>query len=203
MKIQNQMMIGSAELTSRGWTAARIKQVLGAPDVVQGWTTGRTRVVRHLWSLARIEAAESSFDWQVWLAKSKARRETALKAADKRRQETLKYVRNLKIEIPKMTESHLIRKATENYNDVHSGSDKYASVGETLADDFVARICVNYLRHMLTSYEYQLRQLHGKTGIDEAVDLLRERIYDKIGRTYPDLEVECTRQLGERLERVR
>jgi hypothetical protein len=46
-------------------------------------------------------------------------------------------------------------------------------------------------------------QLHGKTGIDDVVDLLRERIYDKIGRTYRDLEVECTRQLFERLLRVR
>ncbi len=63
---------------------------------------------------------------------------------------------------------------------------------------FLARISVNYLRHMLTSYEDELTRIYGKTGVREAYLELNEKIYEAIGDTYEEvwweLVEECDRQ---------
>ena len=54
--------------------------------------------------------------------------------------------------------------------------------------DFLHRITTNYLRHECTSYENELYKLFGKTGVNEAHDILQRRINDEIRRVYPQLK---------------
>ena len=59
---------------------------------------------------------------------------------------------------------------------------------------FLKRICVNFLRHMCTEYEYTLHAMIGKVGKYDAYHRLRTRIFEAIKRTYPWLSDECDRQ---------
>ena len=67
---------------------------------------------------------------------------------------------------------------------------------------FLDRITVNYIRHELTQYDGALVEVAGQTGIQQAVDAIRARVYEAIADAYPMLADECTRQLErKRLER--
>ena len=71
---------------------------------------------------------------------------------------------------------------------------------ETTDRGFLDRVTVNYLRHVRTNYDELLASLHGKVGIEEAKELVRERVYEAIASTYPDLAAECSRQERARAE---
>jgi hypothetical protein len=59
---------------------------------------------------------------------------------------------------------------------------------------------VNFIRHELTEYEFALCKSAGKTGVDEAVLEIRNRVYSAISDAYPELNEECNRQLNKRNE---
>lgn len=63
-----------------------------------------------------------------------------------------------------------------------------------------ARWAVNYVRHELTRYDAGLDALVGKVGCGDARERWIERIFEAIAEAYPDLEVECDRQLAARLK---
>jgi len=69
-----------------------------------------------------------------------------------------------------------------------------ASASESSDERFLDRITVNYVRHELTNYDGLLASLHGKVGIAEAKELVRERVYDAICDAYPALLEECLDQ---------
>ena len=61
---------------------------------------------------------------------------------------------------------------------------------------FLDRICVNYIRHELTSYDYLFAKTAGKTGIATAVNKIRAKIFAEIASVYPVFGPECERQRG-------
>ena len=60
---------------------------------------------------------------------------------------------------------------------------------------FIDRICVNFIRHTLTNYDYSLEQAAGKVGVVVAVNKIRGKVYSEIANTYPIYANECKRQL--------
>ena len=84
------------------------------------------------------------------------------------------------------------KQAINSYNDFNSYSNNPASVKSNTA--FLDRICVNYIRHELTSYDDSLAEAAGKTGIAVAVSKIRAKIFTEIAVTYPVFSSECERQ---------
>jgi hypothetical protein len=194
------------ELRERGWTTAAIKKLLGAPDkIVDNYNAYG---VTHLYLRDRVEAVEKTKEFQCWLAKSVNRKAGAVKATKTKHKATMQYVKDLKIEVPVRPLIEIISDACDHYNSSDRRVDDYyyASVQnndtatELLNDEngFYQRITVNYLRHELTDYEYELHRVLGKVGVDDAIDSLRQKIYNAIGRAYPDLQSECNRQMHKR-----
>lgn len=68
---------------------------------------------------------------------------------------------------------------------------------ESSDEAFLARITVNYVRHVLTPYDGLLAALKGKVGVKVAKELVRARVYDVIAATYPHLATECSKQKHE------
>jgi hypothetical protein len=200
----DRVFLKSSDLRARGFTTAGIKRFLGAPDSVDEFTYGRTHVIRHLWLKTKADAIEASTEYAAWREQSSIRRAAAQQAAQKRYSATISYVEQLDITVPRLNKWVLVERACANYNDMHIGDESHASlpVGRNfkiiVEDDFLKRITVNYLRHMLTSYERELRRLHGRVGVDDAIELLREQIYDEISITYPWLSDECSAQQARR-----
>ena len=65
-------------------------------------------------------------------------------------------------------------------------------------DTFFNRIEANYLRHEGTVYDDELKEYFNATGVGQAIDMVRERIYGVIAEYYPHLANECEKQLGKR-----
>ena len=55
-------------------------------------------------------------------------------------------------------------------------------------EKFIARICMNYLRHNCTRYDKELEKMFGKTGRAEGHDIIQNRINQEICRIYPEIK---------------
>ena len=117
-----------------------------------------------LYTVQRVEQAEAS----KMLNGSRSRqprRKAAEKSIATKKARIAEWVAQLKIEVPRLDKEHLIKAACEHYNRKnHDGGP----ASRHSNPDFLARICVNYLRHCLTSYEKHLAEIEGKVGVSKA-----------------------------------
>lgn len=81
--------------------------------------------------------------------------------------------------------------AIEHYNNYHDTLGKYDFMPVSLCScsrEFLNRITVNYLRHECTDYDYELSEIAGKVGVQDAHDILKERVNEAIYEAYPTLK---------------
>lgn len=155
-----------------------------------------------LYDPARVESVEATAEFAAARAASATRRSGALAGVETKRlnAEETAYT----IEIPPISpllEAELIRRACANYNshrrandDVRGRDDDFDRATPDSDPEFLVRICVNYLRHGCTPYDAELARFSGKVGTDEARDIIRSRVLERIREAYPALAAECDRQ---------
>ena len=201
------------EIKNRGWTDTAIKNFLGDPDKkVRNPRSRRNKI--QLFKVDRVHETESTPEFAQWKRKSAARREAALRAAETKRQKTLDRVESrldsvvLKKSVRGLSREELRRRAVESFEqleldrEIRSGGGYSAEVVTSRrSEGFFDRIEVNFLRHEGTVYDRELGEYFGATGVGQAVDAVRERVYGLIAAEYPHLGVECRRQLDVRRER--
>lgn len=191
----------------REWTDAAITKFLGEPDsYADNPYSSRSKI--HLYDAERVHAVEGTDEFAAWREKSRARRAGARKAVETKRAKTMAVVKQRlsKVRLYKhaagLSEEKLRERAVNHYNDMQAErADWYDfdPVGvQGAPDEFYARIEVNYLRHQGTKYDTELDNYIGKTGVADAVDMVREHVYALIAAEYPHLKGECGRQLEDR-----
>lgn len=189
----------------RGWTEGAITKFLGDPDKL-GSNPYSSKTPSHLYLLSRVKKAERTKRFKEWKAKSETRRIAARKAANTRKEKTLHKVRSRLGEIqlhPQargLSKKRLRKLAVASYEDLEMERnwDEPRIVDKDAPATFIHRIEVNFLRHEATMYDAELEEYAGSTGVREAVDMVRERVYEVIADEYPHLKKECERQLAER-----
>lgn len=189
----------------RGWTDTAIKKFLGDPDKL-GSNPYSSKTPSHLYLLSRVKKAERTKQFKEWKAASVKRRASARKAAHTRKEKTLAKVRSRLGEIqlhPRargLSTKKLRKLAVASYEDLEleRNWDEPRTVDSDAPQEFIQRIEVNFLRHEATMYDAELEEYAGSTGVREAVDMVRERVYEVIANEYPFLKKECERQLAER-----
>jgi hypothetical protein len=193
-------------LQSRGWTETLIRQYLGAPDQTVTNPHYRSGPPMRFYARLRVEAVEASAEWANTQQRLAQRKASAAKAVHTKTEALRNYVAALTIEVPILTKAQLIQQACDHYNDRLLDRERWDA--DTAAPDadpaFLARISVNYLRHVLSPYETELARIYGKTGVREAYLDLNEKIYEAIGDAYQDIwwEIvgECDRQYQTKLD---
>lgn len=110
----------------------------------------------------------------------------AKKAVHTKYENSIKYAKEVEISIPSYSRKELEDVAFQHWYDW-----KYS---KTMDDDFeysghcsekdLKRWCVNYLRHECTSYDYNLSHLYGNVGVQDAHDILKDRINNAIFEKY-------------------
>lgn len=206
----NSPFYNKTELKERGWTDTAIKKFLGNPDRKGKNRKGRRGKVT-LYFKDRVHDAESTPQFKEWKTKSEARSQASLKAAEKKRQETLDKVTlrldsiDLKEEYKTLTREDLRQKASDSFLTLEQrrearSNGKYVAeqITSRRTDAFFNRIETNYLRHEGTIYDEELKEYFNATGVGQAIDMVRERVYDTITIYYPHLANECEKQLGKR-----
>jgi hypothetical protein len=199
------------KLRTRGWTPALIASYLGEPDGTRRNPRYRSAAPMRLYREDRVVEAEATPHWQAAAARAKVRSQAAHAVADRKRAALLRQVAELPITVRRLPQEKVAPRAITAYNqwrgmladDSFYRQERYGDFTPASAQSdpaFLERIVVNFLRHRLTFYEEQIEDLCGQVGVDEAIALLRTRIYQEIARVYPRYAaVECDRQLRQRV----
>ena len=188
------MITQSTTLTRFGWNKSLLVKLLGEPDVRKK-QYGRTNLMC-LYDLERVQSAESVALFQAAQESLAKRKISAKKAVETKVRKLMDAVScmTINVEQVKRVESFAI----DAYNEYNEDNFNPASHKSNRA--FLDRICVNFIRHELTEYDFSLETVAGKTGITQAVDAIREKVYAAIAACYPVFKSECERQKKSRSE---
>lgn len=189
-----------SQLKQRGWTEKLIREFLGEPDESSENPHYSCAAPVCFFSMKRVHRSEKSKRFLRAKQVADQRKAAAKKAAETKLQKTADLVKALidQIDVTYLDMPTLLRSAIESYN-AHQkqlGKDNYASTCSAWQDndEFLARICVNYLRHHCTPYHQHLDSLSGKVGTRDAYRTIKEEVLEAIAWAYPALADECTRQ---------
>ncbi len=182
-----------SDLKKRGWTAALIARFLGAPDELRTNPHYSSARPMRLYKIERVEQVESSVEFRQAQDSRKGKIKASQKALATKKQRIAEYIATVEIKVPELAKEELIRRACDNYNAWTNG-DSWAS--EHSSQEFLERICVNYLRHCLTEYETHLRKVAGKVGARDAYRMIKTKVLKAIGDKCDWLAEECGLQEG-------
>jgi hypothetical protein len=171
-----QYITPTALCAERNWSRSKLF-LLGTPDktfriVGSGGKSGS------LFAMSRVIAIEQEHK----PFKSEKRKTASLFVAQTKYTEMMRWVQNLEIKFsvaPTITLSGLAKQAIWNRNQAmpewkNDTEAEYASGCE--GDQHIQRWMVNYLRHACTEYDAQLYARFGKVGVQEAHELLKNKI---------------------------
>jgi hypothetical protein len=178
----------------RHWTDRLIKKYLGEPDKLTENMHYKSGPPVQLYLIDRIERFENTPEFEAEKAKKTARSNAAKKAAETRRRRTEETVDALKIDVPRFGWDELVRRACRAYNLLQSERNGDFRASPDSEPKFIARICVNYLRHELTPYESHLDDVRGAVGAEEAKLQIKIKVLEAIAECYPELGPECFNQ---------
>lgn len=166
----------TALCNERNWSRSKLA-LLGEPDktfriVGSGGKAGS------LFLMSRVEAIEKEHK----PFKSEKRKQASLSIAQSKYAEMMQWVHELEIKFsisPTITLGGLAKAAIWNRNQImpewKNGIEaEYVEGCES--DQHVQRWMVNYLRHSCTAYDAQLDARFGKVGVQEAHDVLQQKI---------------------------
>jgi len=180
------------QLKEKGWTQSKITSWLGEPDEIIKNPMYKRAAPSKLYLTYRVHEIEASDEFKEWLEKTRERRNKLSKSLKdvntRKREELIKYIDSLEIEIEKMELDKLRELAVIHYNNLWASrgrDEKTVSINDDIT--FLNRICVNMLRHSFTDYEREIERMFGKVGKAEGYKLLKEKINNKIFEVYPDL----------------
>lgn len=191
-----------ADLLRRGWTRAAIDEHLGPPTRTRGTPWGGKA---HLWGAARVLAAEATPAFLTWwqgrsaelAAKEQAKAERAGRLAAEVARWTPSIRRKPLETLRALAIDHYNRRGGGRRRDEDEGPFVQATADSHPA--FLDRICVNYVRHALTTYDAKLdRVSRARDGGLEAALLVKARVFDRIAEVYPELAEEARRQKAKR-----
>jgi hypothetical protein len=177
-----------ASLRERGWTDAMIREYLGEPDATRPNPRYWSAAPMKLYLPERAEAAEANPEWAQRKAFAARRRAAGVAAADHRRAQTQAIARQLAADLAAsvVVPANLRQAAIAAYNNWHSGDctcpgwhelgfcDKRADASDS--PQFLRQTTVDYVRHRLTGYDRAYARLAGRTGHQDARDILRAEV---------------------------
>lgn len=191
-------------LRERGWTDSMVKRFLGEPDHLRDNPRYRSAAPMRLYAENRVVAVEASEEFLVAKQRGVRRSAAGTKAANTRREQLMAQVAEMLVTVRRLAPDKLLQNAIRHYNKrkaeyaLDCEDFDYQLAGPDSDSAFLQRIQVNYARHQLSQYDHHLEETAGKTGVVQAVGLIREKVYAAISQAYPYLAEECRRQLAER-----
>ncbi len=190
-------LLTTARLKERGWMPALVKKFLGVPDATKSNPYCRSAAPMQLYALARVEICEQEDGWRQAAAKATARSLVGKTVAARKAAELVAQAETLPITVRRLPFETLLRRAMASYHAFHEEL-LWERAGEQSDPAFLERITVNFIRHELTECDESLQEVAGGIGVDEAMALIRRRVYAEIACIYPEYAEECKRQMRAR-----
>ena len=182
-------------LKKRGWTDSMIKKLLPEPEFKLA--AGSRSRGYYLWNEEDILKAEEADSFKDSLEKSVKRKESAKKAVETKKKNTISDMQSLANQI--IVERVPIEEVDKGVWEYHRYKKHYSAKGKLFSGDGNLNLTnvrkellntwrFNHIRHCLTDYEYDLLALVNRVGKDDAYHAYREIIDKKIYDTYPELD---------------
>lgn len=190
-------MMTQTDLLYDGWTKTMIKKLLPEPILKRNPRYACAPEMK-LWKKADIEAIMLSDEYQIEKAKADKRKKAANKAIDTKLEKTeAKLQKNIDdIVVEKIPLSELRALTLEERDAYYSSRNlEYLGTAKYADAETIERWMVNYIRHELTNYNYDLFHMQGLVGCHEAYYDYKVAVMNKIADTYPELKDECERQI--------
>lgn len=179
-------------ISVRKWTDRLIKKYMPVPDEIRNNPHyGRASEMK-LYKISRVESIEKNEQFLIDFQKTILRRKSSAKMVETKKDNLLIEISELPISVEIIPRYELVPLVIDDYNDRNYYKD-YLTLRD-LDQSTLERLTVNYIRHQLTSYDQCLGLIFSKVGKKEGYRLLRERIYNCISESYPELTRECTLQ---------
>ena len=179
-------------ISKRKWTDALLKKYMSEPDLIKNNPHyGRASEMK-LYKISRVESIEKNEHFLIDFQKTILRRKSSAKMVETKKDNLLIEIFELPISVEFIPRNELVPLVIDDYNDRNYYKD-YLTLRD-LDQSTLERLTVNYIRHQLTSYDQCLGLIFSKVGKKEGYRLLRERIYNCISESYPELTRECTLQ---------
>ena len=184
-------LISKKALRERGWSIRLINDILGEPDKKRVNMNRKSGPMVCLYSLQRVLAGERTESWGNYQETRDRRSKISAETAKKKRDDLMKWVDGLVINVEELADEEIINRAIESYNERQVNGN----FSDRNSDrNFLERISVNYLRHAGTSYENLLHETFGEIGTSEAKLEIKIKTLDAIGEKYGWLSNECSKQ---------
>ena len=183
------------DLLTRGWTKTLVNKFLPVPHDTKPNYFYRSAAPVKLYKIKVVEQIENSNCFQKDIKKTRKRQNSAKKAIKTKKENLMNKVNSIEFKILFLPRKKLLQKSINHYNErqYELGKDNII-VDNNCDQNFLERIQVNYIRHVLTTYDNKLHDIFAKVGTDEAYIKIRNKIYKEIAKVYPYLKVECKRQ---------
>ena len=179
-------------ISIRKWTERLIKKYMPVPDEIRNNPHyGRASEMK-LYKISRVESIEKNEHFLIDFQKTILRRKSSAKMVETKKDNLLIQISEFPISVEIIPRNELVPLVIDDYNDRNYYKD-YLTLRD-LDQSTLERLTVNYIRHQLTSYDQCLGLIFSKVGKKEGYRLLRERIYNCISESYPELTRECTLQ---------
>lgn len=186
------------EVKALGFSDGLIESLLPEPELRDNPFYRFAGAPMKLWRKDDVERAMETEEFKEHLKKHEKRSQAAWKAAKTRRMKTMKHVEELIAQIrvqDDWTEEEIRDAARRSHNEREVARGNYGDLSFMCTDKpTVDRWMVNFVRHELTDYDYELYDMKGMTGASEAHDLYHDAVLSAIAKAYPFLKKEYNRQ---------
>ena len=179
-------------ISVRKWTDRLIKKYMPVPDEIRNNPHYGQASKMKLYKISRVESIEKNEQFLIDFQKTILRRKSSLKMVETKKDNLLIQISELPISVEIIPRYELVPLVIDDYNDRNYYKDDLTL--RDLDQSTLERLTVNYIRHQLTSYDQCLGLIFSKVGKKEGYRLLKERIYNCISESYPELTRECTLQ---------
>lgn len=192
MKSSKAQLISQSTVLDMGFTKSMIAKLLPAP-VLKPNPWYRSAAPMKLYRIEDVSAAMETEAYRVASEKAEARRSSAEKAVETKRQKGEALIDTIveELVVERIDTKELKRIVLREKEERAAERGDYL---HSLDDETIARWMVNYVRHNLCQYDDGLMALVGKVGKDALYVRLKEGTLRKIAQVYPELEDECMRQ---------
>ena len=192
--------VTQTQVLEMGFTKTMIQNLLPEPMFKEN-PHYRHAAPMKLWNKDEVKKVMQTEEYRVAWEKAKKRKAASKKSAKKtletKRANTEKLVEEMKnlISVEIVADKEIIEKVIEEKNKWYYWHGKN-EIEKWMIDEWtLKRWIVNYIRHELISYDYDLEKLHGRVGKDKAYVEYKTAVLQKIAEVYPKYAEECRNQI--------
>ena len=183
----NNQYLTKTELAKR-WSQKLIDFYFDKPTLEKPNPQYKCGAPMQLYDINMVRRIEATKTFKADYEKVYEHKVAARKRAKKKLEELIMYANGVQIKIPTMEKDKLIQNACNHYNRWNDwkegGYCDYWRATPSSDESFLKRITINYLRHQCTCYDKELEKFFKKVGVQEAHDILQERINEAILQKY-------------------